>query len=280
MPASARLVRASLSSPADIVAQAAGASVVVHAVNPIYTRWDQEALPALEAGLQIAEQLGSHVMLPGNVYNFGEALPAVLTPSSPERGDHAKARIRIELESRMAASEGLDSVVIRAGDFFGGDGEGTWLDMALATRLAGGRFVYPGPMDAQHAWAYLPDLAQAFVRVAAQRAQIHGHRRLHFAGHSVDGHEMQRAMCEAVGRDLKLASFPWWLFRLAAPFKPVWREVLKMSYLWRRPHRLDDASLRAVIGPVASTPLVDALRAALAAQGLMPARPALQSASA
>src|SRR3954467_523796 len=47
MPASARLVRASLSSPADIVAQAAGASVVVHAVNPIYTRWDQEALPAL-----------------------------------------------------------------------------------------------------------------------------------------------------------------------------------------------------------------------------------------
>ena len=58
----------------------------------------------------------------------------------------------------MAAAHAVDSVVIRAGDFFGGPGSGSWLDLAMATRLKAGRFVYPGPPHLAHAWAYLPDL--------------------------------------------------------------------------------------------------------------------------
>src|SRR4051794_15425655 len=46
MPERARLVRAPLESLADALPAGAAPSVVVHAVNPLYTRWNEEALPA------------------------------------------------------------------------------------------------------------------------------------------------------------------------------------------------------------------------------------------
>lgn len=249
---------------------ARGAQVIVHALNPPYTQWDRLALPLADAAIALARDSGALLMLPGNVYNFGRELPLLLRPDTPECGDTPKARIRIETEARMAAAAGLDSVVIRAGDFFGGAGSGSWLDMALASRVAKGRFVYPGALDVVHAWAYLPDLAQAFVRVAEQRAALGGHHRVHFAGHSVSGREMLAAMQTASGRELRPADLPWGLIRAGSLVVPLWRELLTMRYLWQRPHQLDGASLRGLIGDEPHTPLERALHDALAALGLQP----------
>ena len=43
----------------------------------------------------------------------------------------------------------------------------------------------------------------------------------------------------------------------------MWRELLKMEYLWRVPHALDGTRLAQAIGPVPATPLHAALRASL-----------------
>jgi nucleoside-diphosphate-sugar epimerase len=250
-----------------LIQAAHGARVVVNALNPLYTEWDRLALPLADVALQVARASGALLMLPGNVYNFGRELPPLLTSTTPERGDTPKARIRIEMEARLAAAalEGVDSVVIRAGDFFGGPGTGTWLDMAMASRLAKGQFVYPGNPGIAHAWAYLPDLAQTFVRVAEKRAELTGHHRLHFTGHTLTGDAFKAATEALIGRSLRTGSLPWWLMRLAAPFMPMWRELLAMRYLWERPHALDDVALRALIGRVPHTPLPQALRATLGA---------------
>jgi nucleoside-diphosphate-sugar epimerase len=255
---------------AELSAAAQGASVLVNALNPVYTEWERLALPLADTALAVARASGAMLMLPGNVYNFGRALPTVLTPTTPEVGNTPKARIRIEMERRLAAAagEGVDSAVIRAGDFFGGPGRGTWFDMGLLTKIGKGRFVYPGPDDVAHAWAYLPDLAQAFVRVAERREQLRGHHRLHFSGHTLTGQAMREALEQVVGKPLRPAGLPWGLIRLAAPFMPMWRELLVMRYLWQRPHALDDAGLRALIGPVPQTRLAQALRSALTDRGL------------
>ena len=244
---------------------AQGASVIVNALNPLYTEWDRLALPLADAALAVARASGALLMLPGNVYNFGREMPALLTPATPEIGNTPRARIRIEMERRLAAAanDGVDSVVIRAGDFFGGPGRGTWFDMSLLTRIGKGRFVYPGTEDVAHAWAYLPDLAQTFVRVADRREQLRGHHRLHFTGHTLTGRAMREALEQVTGQALRPTGLPWPLIRLAAPFVPMWRELLVMRYLWQRPHALDDAALRALIGNVPQTPLLLALRSAL-----------------
>ena len=259
-------VRCDATDTEALIAAARGASVVVHALNPLYTEWDRLVLPLADAALSVARASGAMLMLPGNVYNFGRELPALLTAATAERGDTPKARIRIEAEARLAAAarDGVDSVVIRAGDFFGGPGSGTWLDLAMMTKLQRGRFIYPGNPDIAHAWAYLPDLAQAFVRVADKRDSLRGHHRLHFSGHTLTGREFQAATEALIGRELRVGSMPWPLIRLASPFLPMWRALLEMRYLWERPHALDDVALRALIGSVPHTPLAQALRTTLA----------------
>ena len=251
---------------AALTTAARGATAIVNALNPPYTEWDRLALPLADAALAVARASGALLMLPGNVYNFGRELPPLLALATPERGDTPKARIRIEMEARLraAAVNGVDSVVIRAGDFFGGPGTGTWLDMMLASKIGKGKFIYPGNPDIAHAWAYLPDLAQVFVRVAGQRAQLRGHHRLHFAGHTLTGSAFKAALEVLVGRELRTRNLPWGVIRLAAPFVPMWRELLTMRYLWERPHALDEQVLRGLIGAVPHTPLPQALRAAMA----------------
>jgi len=256
-------VRCDATDTEALIRAAQGASVVVNALNPLYTEWDRLALPLADVALQVARATGALLMLPGNVYNFGRELPPLLTAATPERGDTPKARIRIEMEARLAAAarDGVDSVVIRAGDFFGGPGKGTWFDMAVTSRLGKGQFIYPGNPTIAHAWAYLPDLAQAFVRVAEKRATLRGHHRLHFSGHTLTGNEFKAATEAVIGRTLRTGNLPWWLIRLASPFVPMWRELRAMRYLWERPHALDDTALRALIGTVPHTPLPQALRA-------------------
>lgn len=252
----------------DALRQAArGVNVVVNALNPPYADWDRLALPLAAAAQDLALQLDALLMLPGNVYNFGRELPQELRVDTPEQGNTSKAVIRIEIEKRMAsaADAGLRSVVLRAGDFFGGDGRGSWFDLALASRLHQGRFVYPGPLDRRHAWAYLPDLAESFVRIAQLHPRLIGHKRLHFAGHAVEGQVLRQSLLALCQRELRPATLPWPLIRLAAPLVPSWRAIAEMRYLWERPHQLVDESLQGLIGPVPHTPLPEALHQALLA---------------
>lgn len=71
LPLHASALLCSLADTDNISKAASGASVVLHAVNPPYHRWEREALPALQQGMAAAQRLGALFMLPGNVYNFG-----------------------------------------------------------------------------------------------------------------------------------------------------------------------------------------------------------------
>jgi nucleoside-diphosphate-sugar epimerase len=257
-----------------LVAGAAEARVVINALNPPYTEWKRLLPPLADAAQRTAQALGALLMLAGNVYNFGRELPEVLQPGTPELGNTSRAALRIAMEARMAAAApGLDSVVLRVGDFFGGGGRGSWFDQATVGQFKRGKVIHPGGLSTVHAWAYLPDLAATFVRVAEARDALRGHHKLHFAGHAVDGQTLHAALEAASGRSLKASSLPWGFIRLMAPLVPSWRAMVEMRYLWQRPHRLDDSHLRALIGPPPATPLVQALRQSLIDLRLVEAQP-------
>jgi nucleoside-diphosphate-sugar epimerase len=277
LPPGAVAIDTALADTEALARRAAGARVVVYAVNPVYTRWDAELLPLARQGMALAERLGARFMLPGNIYNFGAGMPACLREDTPQRPTTLKGRQRCQLEDELQdrAVHGLASAVIRAGDFYGA-GRGSWLDQAIVKDLGRGKLVYPGPLDVPHAWAYLPDLARAFVAVAA-RDDAPPFQRLHFAGHTLTGHQLLAAI-DAAAADLGLrpaagfrrGSMPWGLIRAVGVVYPLWRELARMSYLWRVPHALDGAALRAVVGELPATPLPAALREALLALGLRP----------
>jgi hypothetical protein len=121
----------------------------------------------------------------------------------------------------------LPRPVIRAGDFFGA-GSGSWLDQVIVKKLPQGRVTWPGSRDAPHAWAYLPDLAQAFVRVAETTPATAGGRYecLHFAGHTVTGQDWLAALTDVAWEQgwlpadgaLRTGTLPWGMMRLLSPF--------------------------------------------------------------
>lgn len=275
LPPGATPLGLSMDDAAGLAAAASGARVVVYAVNPPYTQWAGQALPLLRQGLVAAERLGATFMLPGNVYNFGEGMPALLREDTPQQPTTRKGRIRVQMEAELEAHarRGGRSVVIRAGDFYGG-GSGSWLDLAIAKGLARGKLVYPGPLDVPHAWAYLPDLARAFVATAVARDTLPAFTQLHFEGHTLTGAELLAAV-EGAAAALGVApaggfthaGMPWGLTKLAGLVVPMWREIAEMAYLWRVPHALDGRALRAALGALPSTPVDAAMQQALRALG-------------
>ena len=287
LPAGAQHLAIALDDTAALARAAAGARAVVYAVNPRYTAWRTEALPLARQGMDVAASLGATFMLPGNVYNFGADMPARLSEHTPQRPTTGKGRIRGELEAELVArsSQGLKSVVIRAGDFFGG-GTGSWLDLAVVKSLARGRLVYPGPLDRPHAWAYLPDLARAFVAAAA-RSDLPAATTLHFAGHTLTGAELLAAVERAAGalgiapaRGWRHGGMPWSLLRMGGWVVPMWREVVEMEYLWRVPHALDGSAMARTLGALSATGLDEAIRRSLLDLGFGRAAPQVHAAAA
>ncbi len=276
MPRQARLVRAPLEGVVAALAGSAPPEVVVHAVNPLYTRWAEEALPLAFAGMDVAERLGARFMLPGNVYNYGSGMPARIDESTPQRPSTEKGRLRAELEAeleRRAAAGRLRATVITAGDFFGA-GAGSWFDQVIVKSIARGKLVYPGPADVVHAWAYLPDLARAFVAVAAAPADA-PFERFTFPGHALTGTQFIAATERAAqglglvpARGWRHGSMPWGAIRVLGTVVPLWRELARMAYLWRVPHALDGAKLAARCPGLAPTPIDAALAGSLRALGL------------
>jgi nucleoside-diphosphate-sugar epimerase len=173
---------------------------------------------------------------------------------------------------RSAADEGVRSLVVRAGDFFGAHQPSSWLKDAMIKPGEPLRSVlYPGDPNVGHAWAYLPDFAQAIVRLAEIEQTLPPFDVFHFGGYWI---EPGAGIAKAIGRVaaqpyIKIRSAPWLLFRLAAPFSPFLRELLEMRYLWRNPIKLDNRKLVALIGDEPHRPLEEALHDVLAAFGCL-----------
>ncbi|OYU74346.1 MAG: epimerase, partial [Burkholderiales bacterium PBB5] len=141
LPAGVRQVQCDALDVATLTAAAQGADVIVNALSPDYTRWATLLPPITAATLELAAATGATLMLPGNVYNFGNQLPPVLREDTPFAATHPKAAQRIALEAALAdaaKTRGVRSIVVRAGDFWGD--AGTWIDLAMGKGLAAGKF--------------------------------------------------------------------------------------------------------------------------------------------
>lgn len=255
-----------------VVAAARGVDVIVHAVNPpAYHNWSGLVLPMLESTIQAARGSGARIVVLGSVYNYGPDAFPLLTETSPEHPTTRKGAIRVAVEQRLrdASKDGVKTLVVRAGDFFGPGAVSSWFSQIAAPGKPLTKVVYPGRPEVGHAWAYLPDLAATVGELLARSDQLGDFETFHFEGHWLErGVAFAEAVRRASGRpELPIRSFPWWLTLLASPFVEVMRELREMRYLWETPVRLDHRKLVAFLGHEPHTELDEALRVSLRAAG-------------
>jgi len=260
----------------DVVSAAEGVQLIVHAVNPPgYRNWGALVLPMLDNTVAAARASGARILLPGTVYNYGPDAFPYLQEDSPQHPVTRKGAIRVELEARLkaAARDGVRSLVVRAGDFFGPKAGNSWFSQGLVKPGAPVvAITNPSAHGVGHQWAYLPDVAETMLRLVERGDALPAFACYQMEGHwDADGTQMVAAIARAVGKPrLKPRAFPWWALTLAWPFVPVFRELREMRYLWRQPIRMSNARLLAALGSEPHTPLDVAVRRTLEGLGCLP----------
>ncbi|MBB5754385.1 NAD-dependent epimerase/dehydratase family protein [Prosthecomicrobium pneumaticum] len=259
----------------DVMAAARGTTLIVHAVNPPgYRDWDKLVLPMLDNTIAAAKASGARILFPGTVYNFGPDAFRNPSETAPQNPLTRKGAIRVEMERRLerAAAEGVRTLIVRAGDFFGPGAGNSWFAQLVRPGRPVRTITDPGRPGLAHQWAYLPDMAETFVRLLGVADRLPDFAVFHMRGHvDPDGTAMIAAIRRAVDRpEIKLRRFPWWLLPLAAPFVTVLREVREMRYLWREPVVMTNERLVALLGVEPHTALDTAIRETLAGLGCLP----------
>jgi nucleoside-diphosphate-sugar epimerase len=253
----------------DVVAAARGTTLIVHAANPPnYRNWRGLALPMLDNTIAAAKAGNARILLPAAIYNFAEDAPQILMESSPQNPSSRKGQVRVEMELKLqkASLDGVRSMIVRAGDFFGPGAGNSWLTRGMISSSPLLRSVfYPGPPNIGHSWAYLPDLAETMVRLIECERPMDAFEVVHFRGHWFErGVGLAELVCGVRGMSpTRIKPFPWWAIKLASPFVDVCHEMLEMRYLWRVPLQLNNEKLRSLIGTEPHTPIEIALAATL-----------------
>ena len=255
---------------ADVMAAAQSVELIVHAVNPPgYHNWGGLVLPMIDNTIAAARVAKTRILLPGTVYNFGQDAFPILREDSPQQPHTRKGKIRVELERRLrvASEDGVQVLIVRAGDFFGpGSSANSWFASALVkpgTTLS--TIQYPGSDGVGHQWAYVPDVAETMVRLVEQGDRLPPFASYNMLGHwDEDGSRMINAIRSASGRAaLKVAKLPWWALRFIAPFNETVRELLEMRYLWQQPIRMENTRLKSLLGEEPHTPWDKAVKTTL-----------------
>jgi nucleoside-diphosphate-sugar epimerase len=236
--------------------------LVVNALNLPYHQWTEGRMEAQTEKVIAALGTGRKTLLfPGNVYNYA-ATDRVMTPDLAQHPQTPRGEIRVRVENlyRAAAARGdIQFLMLRAGDFFGPNTTGDWFDLAMMTDAKKGKVNLMGVWGVAHAWAYLPDLGRAFVKVAEARGKLGSFENFHFAGHFATPEEMRDAIAAVAPRGTKFGLVPRWIFPLIGLVDPIMRDIAKMAYLWDNAMELRDPRLDAILGKGFATPFGEAV---------------------
>jgi len=248
----------------DAVQAARGCDVVLNAFNPHITLWEKNALSLAYGAIAAAEGSGATLLFPGSVWNYGRNMPPVLDENTPMQPTTRKGAMRVEIEHRIkeASDRGMRTILLRAGDFYGG-GLGSWFDLVICKELSRQRLTYPGPLDVVHTWAYLPDYAKALVRLAERRAEFAQFETFGFPGHSFTGTQLINTIEAVTKEKFNVRLMSWWMLKTFGRLMALGRELSELEYLWHVPHRISGEKLKATLGSIPETLLPKAIAASL-----------------
>ncbi len=246
----------------DMASAAQGCDVIVNGLNPPnYHNW-KNLIPRITSQvIGSAQYSGATVVLPGNVYHFGDS-GGTWSEKTPPNPVSRKGRIRLEMERTYAAS-GVQTIVLRAGNFIDPECRGCVMSEIYLRDLARGRITLPGPAETVQAMCYLPDWSRAAVALAEKRHRLSRFEDIPFPGHTLTALDIKYELERITGRSLRFKPFPWWAFTIASPVWELARELNEMRYLWETDHALSEGRLKTLLPDFESTPLGEVLQSSV-----------------
>ena len=254
-------VRADMYVPAEAAAAVAGASVVYHAAQPAYDKWDGN-FERLNASIgDAAAATGARLVFADNLYMYGPG-SSPMRETTPQRATDRKGALRIRLAADLLARHErgeLEVAIGRSSDYFGPHGENTGAgERVFGAMIAGKAVAAVGSIDQERSFSYLPDLARAMV-VLGDRDEAAGHAwHLPVTDPLTVRSFLERA-CAVAGVPAKIRVDSPFMLKVVGLFVPMAREVGVVMYQWTGPFISDWSAFEAAFGPFERTPLDEAL---------------------
>lgn len=245
----------------DMTAAAAGCDLIFNAMNPPkYQRWEKYLPLIADQIIDAAQKHHIPVMLPGNLYNFGET-PGPWHADTPMAAQTKKGKVRIEFESTLRKAA-IKTIILRAGNFIDPAARGaTLIEQAVLGGIKRGTYTRMGPADIATPYAYTPDFARAAVRLADRVDHLPDYVDIGFPGTVFSAREHADFIAKTWGRKIRMRAFPWWILRLAAPFWQFAWEVNEMRYLSEMAHEIDATAFHKHLPDFTPTPRAEILAA-------------------
>lgn len=246
----------------DMVKAAMGADVIVNGLNPpAYHDWERTIPAITDQVIAAAKASGATVILPGNIYNFGDQ-PGVLDESTPQLPNTKKGRVRVTMEEAYRTA-GIQTIVLRAGNFIDPAGNGDIMSMLVMRNIAKGQITAAADPDTLQAYAYVPDWGRAAVQLAEKRSDLAQFEDIPFPGHAFTTTDLHRYLSNHTRRRLKINQFPWWVMSILSPFWELAREMREMRYLYGMSHQIGSAKFDQLLPNFVPTDLETVMQAGL-----------------
>lgn len=232
---------------ADAVAGASAVYHCIHGSRYAADTWRAELIPAERSILDAAGRSGAVVVFPESLYAYGE-VAGPITEDLPRSADRGKPGVRVELLRARAASA-TPTVSVAAADFLGPRVRNSHAgERMVPTILAGKTMRVVGSLDQPHSFTYVPDLAAAMIRGAADESLWDSF--LHAPTNpAVTQRELIAAFADAAGVPMpKVGAIPAGLLRLIGLVHGETRELAEMSFQFTAPFVLDSSRSEATLG--------------------------------
>lgn len=252
---------------------AVGKDFIFHGINYPYDKWFGNMDTATNKVIDAAQQAGSVIIFPGNVYNFGRSAEPI-REDSVSNPCTRKGQLRVEIETMLeqAANVGKCRVMtVRLPDFWGPNVLNDGIRPIFENALKGKALPWLINADIPHQLVYTTDAAEIIVRLLLQEwdrssySETGSYNVWNYGGTTVSSMRAWFEQISAIaGQPAKVQVYSRFLLSALGLVMPVVREVKEMLYLYENTIILDDQKVKSLFPDFQPTHMKQALTETLA----------------
>jgi len=256
LPPPARRLTGDATRQGDVTRALEGVDIAYFCLNPRFARWLDDFPPLLATSIAAARETGVRLVFPANVWVYGPGQPGMLVAESRAPSPTSqRGRLRAAMEQTLRDS-GCRFCMVRLPEFYGPHVV-TLTAHAFRAALRGARTLWPGPLDVEVEFVFMPDAAQALLQVGCADG-VDGEV-FHLPGIPTTPRELIRAVYRGAGRPAKALAMPSLLLKLAGLVSATARGAADVAHLWTNPIRLDGTKYARRFGEAPRTPYADGI---------------------
>ena len=249
LPAGVQFIRCDVLDRASVLSCFDGFDQLVMAIGFEYTMksWQANWPTAMRHVVDASVQHGLRVVFVDNLYMYGpQSVP--LREDMPLTHHAGKPAVRAEITriwQQAVQTLELRMTALRAPDFFGPNVLLSQLGEVVFGNLAKGRTAqFLVPIDEQHDFAYVPDIARA-VELLLQAPDADFGQIWHMpCAPTTTTRSLVETGANHLGVPPKAFVFPFWSLHLLGIFIPFVKELWEMRFQWDRPYLVNADKFR------------------------------------